>query len=165
MTKIVVVSDSHGLIKELEDIYFRFKDETNYFIHCGDSEMDENHPILNHYKSVNGNCDDHMFPNEYIFTVENKKILVVHGHYHSVKYNLNSLYFYALEKGADVVLYGHTHFPSVYQYEDITFINPGSILGNRGIRGRSYAVLEIKNGKLDVKHYNALNNKSYDISK
>jgi len=163
MTKIVVVSDNHGLVKELEDIYFRYKNEASYFFHCGDSEMDELHPIIKHYKTVNGNCDDHAFPREYVFNIEDKKILVIHGHYHSVKYNLNSLYLYALEIGVDIVLFGHTHFPLVDYHKNITFINPGSILANRGIRGRSYAVIEINNDLIKVKHYDMITHHEYKL--
>ncbi len=164
MTKIIVVSDNHGLGKELEDIYFKYKDETNYFIHCGDSEMDVNHPVLQKYKCVNGNCDDYAFPHEYVFTVENKKILVIHGHYHSVKYDLHALYLYAFDKGCDIVLFGHTHYPQAEYYEDILFINPGSILANRGIRGRSYAVVDINGDDITVKHYDVITNAEYPIT-
>lgn len=163
MNKIVIVSDNHGLFKELEDIYTMYKNDASYFLHCGDSEMDENHPLFNIYKSVNGNCDDHSFSNKLILEVEGKKILVIHGHYHSVKYNLTSLFFYATENNIDIVCFGHTHYPLVEKYENITFINPGSILANRGIRGRSYAILEIDNNNISVKHYDVVTNKEYEI--
>ncbi len=163
MTKIVVVSDNHGLVKELEEIYFRYKDIASYFLHCGDSEMDENHPIFKIYKAVNGNCDEYSFPNELILEVENNKILVVHGHYHSVKYDLSNLLGCALEKEIDIVLFGHTHYPIVLKQGNITFVNPGSILANRGIRGRSYAVIDINHHEIKVKHYDAITHEEYIV--
>mgnify|MGYP000918759802 CR=1 FL=1 len=156
MTKILIVSDNHGLVKELENIYFRHKVDTEYFIHCGDSELTVNHPILEPYECVKGNCDFHQFPKEYFFQVEGKNILVLHGHYHNIKYGYDMLYHYALERNCDFVFYGHTHFPSVNQYHEIVFINPGSILANRGIRGRSYALLELNGDSFKVKFYDVV---------
>jgi|SRR5690554_5621357 len=163
MTKIIVVSDNHGLDKEIEDIYFRYKDNVSFFIHCGDSAMSSNHPILKPYICVKGNCDYSKFPNELFFEVEKKKILVVHGHHHSIKYNYDVIYQYAKSKGANLVFFGHTHFPTVYEHHDIIFINPGSILANRGIRGRSYALVEIVDGKVNVQHLDVITGTKYII--
>src|SRR5690554_3698912 len=124
MTRIIVVSDNHGLDKELEDICFKHKDEATYFIHCGDSSMTKNHPILKPFLCVHGNCDISRFPKELFFQVEGVKILVLHGHQHSVKYSYDVLYYYAKEKGANLVLFGHTHSPTIYEYDNITFVNP-----------------------------------------
>ncbi len=161
--KIVVVSDSHGLVKELEEIYIKYKNEAMYFIHCGDIELDDNHPVVQKYKCVNGNCDEHIFSNELMFHVLNRNILVIHGHYQSVKYKLNSLYYHALERGADIVLFGHTHHPIIHRKKDMILINPGSILANRGIRGRSYAIIDIKHNSIDIKHYDVVTHQLYKI--
>lgn len=163
MVKVVVVSDNHGRVGELEAIYERYKNETNLFLHCGDSELDANHPIFKIYKSVTGNADDYSFKEELFLNVENNKILVLHGHYHSVRFDLTTLFNYAANAGADIVCFGHTHFPIVEKYDNITFINPGSIYANRGIRGRSFAVLGIAGTKIDVTHYDAQTFEVYKI--
>src|SRR5690606_37028455 len=116
MSKIVDVSDNHGLVKELEEIHHRHKDEANFFIHCGDSMLSTNHPVLKSYICVSGNCDYSKFPKELLIEIEGKKILILHGHRHSIKYNYDILYNYAKSKDAEIVLYGHTHYPETYLY-------------------------------------------------
>lgn len=163
MTRIVVVSDNHGLTKELEEIYHRHKHETEVFLHCGDSEMDENHPILKPFKTVNGNSDDYAFPHEFLFEVEGKKILLIHGHFHSVKYDLHPLQHYAKLRGADIVFFGHTHYPSVDMIDGILLVNPGSILANRGTRGRSYCVVDINGKEVEVQHLDVMSGNIYPV--
>ncbi|MDF2700512.1 MAG: YfcE family phosphodiesterase [Haloplasmataceae bacterium] len=155
MVKVVVVSDNHGRVGELEAIYQKYKDETKFFLHCGDSELESNHPIFDIYKSVGGNTDDFSFKEELFLNIENNKILVLHGHYHSVRFDLNTLFNYASNAGADIVCFGHTHVPVVEKFENIIFINPGSIYANRGIRGRTYAIIEMDGNIINVTHYDA----------
>lgn len=161
MRKIVVVSDSHGMIKELENIYSKFKDEASQFVHCGDSELDVNHSIFNVYKVVRGNCDYNNFKKDLIINAFNKRILITHGHYHNVKFNLDSLYNYALEKSVDIVCFGHTHYPIYEVINNIKFINPGSLYANRGIRGKSFAVIEFENEKFHINFLDATSFKKY----
>lgn len=161
MTKVIVLSDSHGLVNELESIYKFHQDESNFFIHCGDSALSKNHPVLKPYFCVRGNCDFSNFPNELILHIENKKILIVHGHHHDIRYNYDTLYNYAKSHNCELVFYGHTHYPEVYRYKDITFINPGSVLANRGIRGKTYAIVDIDNDNISVKHIDVLTRKEF----
>lgn len=162
MTTIIVVSDSHGLTKDLEEIYFRHKDEAEYFIHCGDSGLDEDHPILAPYICVNGNCDYYGFSNEYLFKVEGLNILVVHGHYQKVKAKLDYLYKYAKEKNSDIVLYGHTHIPKISEYPDMLMINPGCILSNR-FKGRTYAKIKLSKDTINVQHLDVVTGLKIEI--
>lgn len=78
---------------------------------------------------VRGNCDtevDQMvleFPilaDYCILSEANKMIFATHGH----SYNEENLP--PLHKG-DVLLHGHTHVPKYTEYENYTYINPGSI--------------------------------------
>lgn len=55
--KILIISDSHGLTDELQTIAKRHAAEVDMMIHCGDSELETNHPALEGYKVVKGNCD------------------------------------------------------------------------------------------------------------
>lgn len=78
---------------------------------------------------VRGNCDtevDQMvleFPilaDYCILSEGNKMIFATHGH------DYNEANLPPLHKG-DVLLHGHTHVPKYTEYENYTYINPGSI--------------------------------------
>ena len=141
MTKVLVVSDSHGLTEELIDIKERH--QLSYMIHCGDSELDPNSPQLDGFYKVGGNCDfDPEFPEEQILKIDNLTILAVHGHLHNVKTNLMGLAYRAEETGADIVCFGHTHIAGTIQTGDKLFLNPGSIRLPKIFKEKTYAILE-----------------------
>ena len=86
--------------------------------------------------AVKGNCDFHrLFDGREArrieeITLEKRKILLTHGDAFGVKGSLSSLESFARERGADIVLFGHTHIPCErYVNEDrpMYFFNPGSI--------------------------------------
>ena len=63
LKKILILSDSHGLVEPLETIKYRHA--CDHYIHCGDSELETDHQVLNGYEIVRGNCDwNSSFPNE-----------------------------------------------------------------------------------------------------
>lgn len=63
MEEIVLVSDNHGQRKPLEYLKENYP-VTDYFIHCGDSEMHPNQ--LSGFTSVQGNNDFfHAYPPEF----------------------------------------------------------------------------------------------------
>ncbi|MBE6805096.1 MAG: phosphodiesterase [Ruminococcaceae bacterium] len=89
--------------------------------------------LLNELKNdilcVRGNCDtevDQMvlhFPilaDYCIITHETKVIYATHGHI------FNKEHLPPLNKG-DILLHGHTHIPVCEQYDNFTYINPGSV--------------------------------------
>lgn len=62
----------------------------------------------------------------YFVLTENILYLAVHGHKYGVKRSLETLKAAARKKGADILLYGHTH-ERFCSYEDGLYImNPGS---------------------------------------
>ena len=86
--------------------------------------------------AVRGNCDFHrLFDGREAkrieeITLESRKIVLTHGDLYGVKGTLVHLEKMAKERGADIVLYGHTHTPNeVYINEDkpLYLFNPGSI--------------------------------------
>ena len=117
MNRVIVVSDSHGLVKPLEDIYEHFKDSVQLFIHCGDSELSLDHPLVHIYETVKGNVDSSQFPFEKQFEIGGRRILVTHGHKQWVRMGLGRLIEFGRNKQADIVCYGHTHKP-LYREED-----------------------------------------------
>jgi hypothetical protein len=57
----------------------------------------------------------------------NHKVLITHGHYYGVSYGYEKIAAAAKAKGCDIVLYGHTHVPTIDHYQDLIIANPGSI--------------------------------------
>ncbi|CDO01710.1 metallophosphatase [Oceanobacillus picturae] len=153
MTKVLIISDSHGLTDELLQI----KKEHNleYMIHCGDSELDLDSEEMEGFFKVAGNCDmDTRYPEEQTMEIDKIKILAVHGHLHNVKQNLLTAGYRAEELGAQVICFGHTHVAGAQQVNDQLFINPGSIRQPRGRMEKTYAIMEWETpGEIDVTFY------------
>ncbi|MFD1850128.1 metallophosphoesterase family protein [Oceanobacillus bengalensis] len=141
MSKVLIVSDSHGLTEELSAIKARH--QISNLIHCGDSELDFNTDELEGFYKVRGNCDmDSMFPNEEVITIDGLTFFVTHGHLYNVKMNLMKLSYRAEEVGANVICFGHTHIAGAEKIDRQLFINPGSIRLPRNRPEPTYAVME-----------------------
>ncbi|WP_342462807.1 metallophosphoesterase [Ureibacillus sp. FSL K6-8385] len=140
--RILVMSDTHGDAEIIRKVRNRHP-EADTVIHCGDSELDYEHPYLEGAKRVRGNCDrDKRFPNEELFEAEGKKILVTHGHLFNVKSTTLNLFYRAKEVEADAVFFGHSHLLGAELIDDILFVNPGSLLKPRGIDQKSYVLVD-----------------------
>lgn len=143
MNKVLIISDSHGLTKELFHLKERFP--TLDIIHCGDSELPMDHPALENIHVVRGNCDfDPKMPYTKMLNIHETNFLVTHGHLHYVGRDLTPLSYLASENNANIVCYGHTHRARADQIGDQIFINPGSIHSPRDRKEKAYALLEFK---------------------
>jgi len=152
MSKILIVSDSHGSTEILDVIKEKHASEVDQMIHCGDSELTEDNHSINGFTTVKGNCDFYGdFPEEAMVGVDGYKILVVHGHLYSVKSSMLSLSYRAEEMGANIICFGHSHLLGAERIQDMLFINPGSIRLPRGRLERTYVILELK-GESAVLH-------------
>ena len=146
--QILVVSDTHGDSTVLEKVVGDHN-AIKTVIHLGDGEEDvakikEKFPDKNIY-SVCGNCDlEERSPETIEIDIENQKILATHGHLFKVKSSLEKLINEAEQKGANIVLYGHTHKPKTDFKNGIYIMNPGSLHDYVG----SYGVLNIEDGKV-----------------
>ncbi|WP_047985013.1 metallophosphoesterase [Ornithinibacillus californiensis] len=141
MTKVVIMSDSHGLTEEIDII--KERESANVIFHCGDSELSEQAEELNGVFTVAGNCDfNGRFPNELKKDIDGLTFFVVHGHLHNVKMNLMNLSYRAEEEKADIVCFGHSHVAGAEKVGDRLFLNPGSIRLPRMRAEKTYAVLE-----------------------
>jgi hypothetical protein len=107
---------------------------------CADIELEfPDIPI----RSVSGNCDQSSAGLDIDeFTQNGKRFLMTHGHLFGVKTSNIGVIDFAMIRGADILLYGHTHIQYNTVIENITVINPGSV----GIGNRSYAVININDG-------------------
>ncbi|MDL4841703.1 metallophosphoesterase family protein [Aquibacillus rhizosphaerae] len=142
MPKVLILSDSHGLTKEVEMIKKRHKNEVDQLIHCGDSELEMDAKELDDFMKVAGNCDlDSRFPNELDFSLEDLTFFVTHGHLFQVKSTLMPLSYRAEELQANVICFGHSHIAGAEVVKNKLFINPGSIRLPRNRKEHTYAIL------------------------
>jgi putative phosphoesterase len=142
--KVLFVSDSHGLTAELEKLVEKHQEDVDLFIHCGDSELDPDHPALKNYVVVSGNCDfDDRFSEDIVKKIGNQTIFITHGHKYSVKSDLMRLAYKARETSADIACFGHSHVLGAEMVQGILFINPGSIKLPRGRTEKTYVIVEI----------------------
>ncbi len=149
--KIIVISDTHGNINHaIEAIE---KEKPDYCIHLGDMKADceDLEAIFPRQKFifVKGNNDfwlrDSSYPDERFFSLEGKNFFVCHGHKYNVKYSLAPLKSKGREKGADIILYGHTHSKHMENDGGVLVMNPGASM--------SHGVIIIKNGEINSSLY------------
>lgn len=153
MTKVLVVSDSHGLTTELSEIKARHG--CQYKIHCGDSELDYDDQAMDGFIRVRGNCDfDERYPLVETREIAGVNFYICHGHLHKVHGGLDYLSYTASEVGAQIVCHGHTHRAHVTNYPEQIVLNPGSIRSPRTRKEKTYCILEWTDPKeIDVQFY------------
>ena len=143
--KILVMSDSHGNKEAI--LRATALELPELILHLGDHDRDcslvgfefPEIPL----RSVRGNCDRSSAGIDIDeFTLSGKHFFMTHGHLYGVKTGYTSIVNSASCRGADVLIFGHTHIAHYSVFENISIINPGSI----GMDGKTYAVLEFKNG-------------------
>lgn len=155
--RIGILSDTHGDLLSAQQA-LKTMGDIDLLLHAGDTYRDAKllEKMLNiDVVAVKGNIDfDCEGSSETTITIEGKKIFLTHGHKYNVKFNLERLYYRALEINADIVVYGHSHI-SMHQRENgIDFINPGSVSRPRGGSMPSYAIMNICKKDVDIKLYN-----------
>lgn len=155
MEKVLILSDSHGLTNEILEIKERH--QIQHMIHCGDSELEMDHPVLENIINVRGNCDfDAKLQYVERFDIGGLRFFITHGHLYDVGIHLQSLHDDASGNNAQVVCYGHTHVPGAKKIGDILFLNPGSIRLPRQRNEKSYAIMEWES--IDQIHINFYTN-------
>ena len=149
--KILVLSDSHREENYLLSAVQREKPDA--IIHLGDHASDalaieREYPRLP-LCTVRGNCDRDAadVQEEAVLAWEGVKIFATHGHRYHVKSSLLALYYTAVQKGVQVVLFGHTHIPYCEESDGMWMLNPGAC----GRLFPSYGIIEIKNGTVQCR--------------
>ncbi len=153
--KILIISDTHRDLSTYFEVIDR-EAPVDAVIHCGDICGDD--LVLENTAGapvyiVAGNCDyDMSLSKEITPVLGDVKFFVTHGHHFGVNAGTNLLKSFAIDAGAKVVCYGHTHIPEVKKEDGILIINPGSLSKPRqSNRLPSYAILTIdENGKIDA---------------
>lgn len=153
--KILVVSDSHLYGRDLQRITELYTSKVDLMIHCGDSSLPSDDPLLLQYDIVvKGNHDDAPFD---IYSVY-QDICVTHGHKYHVYEGYQELIQLCKEHQCLICFHGHTHVPTHQIIEGIHFINPGSLMMNRGSYGYgTYAIVVYQNQNVKVSYYHHQN--------
>ncbi len=158
MTLMLVFSDTHGDITLSEKVIARFP-EASHIVHLGDFTRDARlletrHPDKT-FLTVSGNCDyegdSDKFPNERIVKVENKRLLIAHGHRYGVKSGYDRLFRKAEKEQIDLVLCGHTHVSADITLNGRHIFNPGSLTLPGGGDAPTYGLVEIGRGLIETR--------------
>ncbi|WP_010480155.1 YfcE family phosphodiesterase [Thermococcus zilligii] len=158
--KLAVVSDTHYGDKTKNLPFFLFNDlkkiSPDMILHAGDitspellEKLEEIAPTL----AVRGNTDRVNLPEERVERFGDVSLGMVHGH-HFISLNAHFLTLKALEMGADVLVFGHTHrfYYDTYSLHGriVHLLNPGSPLFPR-FDSSGFAVLEIAGENISVR--------------
>ena len=150
--KILVLSDSHGDIDVLAPIIKANIHAVQHVIHlgdgCGDMELFSREYTDTAFHIVSGNCDlSPAFPEKLICTISGKKFFITHGHRYGVKKSYDRIRYAALEAAADICLFGHTHEPAAFEYEGISFMNPGAVFA-MGLIRPTYGIIDLSKNQM-----------------
>lgn len=141
MAEVLILSDSHGLRDAIQTIKQRH--QIKDVIHCGDSELEADDPMLEGIQTVRGNCDfDGRLPEHRILRIDGLTFFVAHGHLHDVNMSIMNISYEAEENQANVVCFGHTHVAIAEKVNQQLFINPGSIRLPRRREEKTYAIMK-----------------------
>lgn len=145
--RILIVSDTHKAHGNLERV-LQMEVPIDMLIHLGDVEG-----RAEYIEAIAG-CPVHMvsgnndffsdLPWEEEFFIGDHHVFITHGHGYFVGMNEDKLKAEARGRGADIVMYGHTHMPALTIEADLVTLNPGSISYPRQ-KGRkpSYIMMEM----------------------
>lgn len=154
MRDILIVSDTHGRKERLDEL-IKFRQgiikngEPLTIIHLGDGLSDlfassQYDNIISY--AVRGNCDSSTYdrispygeemPIFRTIYIDKYKAFITHGHAFSVKGGYEEICREASKQEADMVLFGHTHLPTLEYIKkgsirgvdrDLVLFNPGSL--------------------------------------
>lgn len=144
--RILVFSDSHGRSAPVENaIAAHGEAKTVIFLGDGARELLHLTEIFpdRTFLFVRGNCDfGGDLPSSGEIKVEGRTVFYTHGHEYSVGLSTDRLEKAARARGADIVLYGHTHIARIEYRDGLYIVNPGSVAHPRE-GGCSFAMIDI----------------------
>lgn len=153
--RYLIISDVHGFYKELCDI-LNYENEITNVIFLGDGIEDiekakKDYPNHTFY-CVKGNCDyTNSAPSLDILNLEDHTVLITHGDGFDVKLSKLALRRAAINMGADIALYGHTH-KQYYEYlEGLYIFCPGSVKPDISTNySSSYGIMDLSGEYPDI---------------
>ncbi len=125
--KGLVFSDTHGVTEPVSELIREIHPE--YVVFLGDCVRDIESVMVEFpdiiLYAVKGNNDIFSrYPDTLFFRIGGRSVFAVHGH----GYNITALSLAAAEKGADTILFGHTHRVFFETGDDgVIIMNPGSV--------------------------------------
>ena len=154
--RVLIISDSHGY----DENFFKILEETgepDFLIHCGDSHGHEDvyrRAVNCRFMIVAGNNDFYLgskVRDEEEFDIGPHHVFLTHGHRYKVYYDNQKIVDAAKARGADIVMFGHTHRPVVTLQKGILMVNPGSLTYPRQEGRRpSYIVMKLEDDDPDA---------------
>ena len=153
---ILVASDTHGRRDRLAAAAARVRPDMVLFLGDGVRDLDALDDALS-VRAVRGNCDlfgSGEIPECRVEEIGGVRLFLTHGHRYGVKYSLESAAAAAAQRGADVLLYGHTHVPfektlpagsevgGILLAKPLLMVCPGSL----GDAEPSFATLTLRQG-------------------
>jgi len=143
---LVICSDTHGADDHrLRDQLAEDVQRADAVVHAGDftteSVLDAFHEAADRLVAVHGNADDpavcNRLPEATTFEYGAVRLAITHTR----EGGQLELGVFGRSRDADLVVFGHTHQPTVSDTDDLVLLNPGSHADPRGNRP-GYAVLE-----------------------
>ncbi len=154
--KILCVSDSHLDNETLKNITSKYK-EMDLYVHCGDSDIEADNPLLEKYYVVKGNHDHGEFEDVIVVKKDNINIMLTHGHLFGIYEGYEKIINFMNEKDVQICFHGHTHIPAITNINNKLIINPGSTMFNRATyEFGTYAIISIDDN-IDIKYYHHKN--------
>lgn len=150
--KILVISDSHMENQYLKNITSYYAGKVDMAVCLGDTSLKADDPLLDCFTLVvHGNHD---FDDRFPYTITYNHILLTHGHHYDVYAGYDRLLEVAKANNCQIVLHGHTHVPTHQVIEGVHFINPGSLMINRGSYAfGTYALLDTETLQVHFYHH------------
>lgn len=128
--KVLIVSDTHRNNDNFLKAYEREK-PVDMIIHCGDIEgseyLYENMADVPVYMVAGNNDFFSDLPSEQEFEIEGYRVFLTHGHHYHVSFGSERIELEGIERGADIVIHGHTHRPVIDTTGACVILNPGSL--------------------------------------
>lgn len=128
--KVLVISDTHGHTDNLDKILPLVK-PLDQLIHLGDVGRDTDYiEVVSECPCcfVSGNNDFYsMLPKDRLIKINGVPIFLTHGHYYYVNSGKDYIRSAAVQRGARIALFGHTHVPYLEEDESVLVANPGSL--------------------------------------
>ena len=148
--RIGLIADTHGLVRP--EVFGAFEG-VNQILHAGDvggravlKELETIAPLRAVYGNVDMPGDPNLEQTLHV-TVDGRTIHVSHGHELGSPTPSKLLTRY----DADVVVYGHTHRALIERTGDRLVVNPGAAGPRRFDVQPSVAILDVTDGKTDVR--------------
>jgi len=151
---LVVISDTHTDALDLPDRVARAVSAADAVVHAGDftsrATFEDLEAKTDRLEAVHGNRDaaslSDRLPETRVLEYANRRIAVAHGHNHDEQ----ALGLFGRAEEAAVVVFGHSHRPTLRETDHCVFLNPGSPTQPRGHR-RAFGTIQADGAGLAVR--------------